>query len=65
MRTASEKARESSEFEMVEMEYGEYLYDLDKDPNETTNLKSEFPEKFKELKSIHKNCRKEIDQSNK
>lgn len=65
LRTASEKARQNSEFEMVEMEYGDYLYDLDKDPNETTNLKSEFPEKFKELKNIYKIWRKEINESNK
>jgi len=46
------------------MQYGEYLYNLDIDPGETTNLAKGFPEIFNELKSIQTNWRKEINQSN-
>jgi len=64
LRTASEKAKANSDYEMVEMQYGEYLYNLDIDPGETTNLAKGFPEIFNELKSIQTNWRKEINQSN-
>ena len=43
------------------MEYGDYLYDLEKDIGETTNLANEHPEIVKELKSIHQAWRDKID----
>ena len=46
------------------MECGEYLYDLDNDPGETSNLATDFPEVFNELKTIHKNWREEINLTN-
>lgn len=61
-RFAGNAAKRSSDYEMVEMEYGEYLYDLENDPGETTNLAKEYPEIMTELKSIHKNWRNEINQ---
>jgi arylsulfatase A-like enzyme len=60
LRTASDKAKSNSDYEMVEMEYGDYLYDLENDPGETTNLKNEYPKVFNELKNIHKNWREKI-----
>jgi len=53
LRTASDKAKANSDFEMVEMEYGEYLYNLENDPGETINLAKEQPDIMKDLKSIH------------
>ncbi|PCI34101.1 MAG: hypothetical protein COB60_06775 [Flavobacteriaceae bacterium] len=60
LRTASLKAKENSEHEMVEMQYGDYLYDLDADIGEQVNLAAEFPEKLAELKAIHKAWREDI-----
>lgn len=44
-------------YEMVELEVGEFLHDLDADPSETTNLAADFPEKLAELKLIHSEWR--------
>lgn len=60
LRTASDRAKANSNYEMVKMEYGEYLYDLEKDPGETTNLAHEFPEILNELKLIHQEWRDQI-----
>jgi arylsulfatase A-like enzyme len=61
LRTASDKAKSNSEYEMVEMEYGDYLYDLKKDIGETPNLASEYPEILKELKNIHTTWRTNLN----
>ncbi len=41
-------------YEMVELDVGEFLYDLDKDPGENNNLASEYPEIVTQLKDYHK-----------
>jgi len=60
LRTAGNKAKSNSDYEMVEMEYGDYLYDLENDQGETTNLAKEQPEILNELKSLHKQWRTNI-----
>ncbi len=60
LRTASDKAKANSDYEMVEMEYGEYLYNLEKDPGETVNLAKARPEIMKELKAIHEQWKTNI-----
>jgi len=42
-----------AKYEMVDLELGEFLYDLETDPGETTNLKNQYPDVFKSLKKIH------------
>jgi len=59
LRTASDD--KSAKYEMVELELGEFLYDLEADPGETTNLKEKHPEIFKELKNLHKEWKNELD----
>ena len=44
---------EDAKFEMVELELGAFLYDMEKDPGETTNLAEQYPEIFNKLKSAH------------
>ncbi len=61
LRTANDLAKSNSEYEMVEMEYGDYLYDLEKDIGEATNLANDHPEIVKELKNIHQDWRNKID----
>ncbi len=63
-RSASDAAKRNADYEMVELEYGEYLYNLENDPGEITNLKNEHPEVFNELKNIHKNWRTSINSQN-
>jgi len=60
LRTASLGAKGNSDYEMVEMQYGDYLYDLDTDIGEQVNLAEKFPEKLAELKAIHKAWREDI-----
>ncbi|WP_372802435.1 sulfatase, partial [Lutibacter sp.] len=64
LRTASDKAKSNSEYEMVEMEYGTYLYNLENDPGETTNLAKQYPKIMNELKNIHQAWRTEINETN-
>lgn len=40
-------------YEMVEVEMGEFLFDLENDPGETTNLAEKYPEVFEKLKKAH------------
>ena len=54
LRTASAKAKANSDYEMVEMEYGDYLYDIVNDPGETTNLANEYPDTLNTLKALFK-----------
>ncbi len=48
----------NAKYEMVEIELGEFLYDLEKDPGETTNLADEHPSIFNSLKQAHARWRK-------
>jgi len=60
LRTASLKAKNNSDFEMVELQCGDYLYDLDTDIGEQVNLAEKFPEKLAELKEFNKPWSKDI-----
>ena len=51
LRTASIKAKANSDYEMVEMEYGDFLYDIVNDPGETTNLANKYPDILYALKN--------------
>ncbi len=50
----------NAKYEMVEIELGEFLYDLEQDPGETTNLADEYPEVFNVLKKAHANWRETL-----
>ena len=54
LRTANLKAKKNSDYEMVSMQYGDYLYDLNTDIGEEVNLAEKYPEKLAELKALHK-----------
>lgn len=43
----------NAQYEMVEIELGEFLYDLEADPGEKTNLADDYPEILKALKKSH------------
>ncbi len=62
-RTANDKAKHNSDYEMVFMEYGEFLYDLENDIGETTNVANQYPKVFNELKQIHRKWRLEIEKN--
>lgn len=49
-----------AEYEMVEVELGEFLYDLDADPGESRDLSGEYPEVVEELKTLHDAWRREV-----
>lgn len=51
----------NAKYEMVEIELGEYLYDLERDIGETTNLAEQYPEIFEQLKSAHRNWKRNIE----
>lgn len=46
---------------MIEMEYGDYLYDLENDIGKTTNLANEYMEILKKLKNIHTTWRTNLN----
>ena len=46
--------------EMVELEIGEFLINLEEDLGETTNLKDEYPEVFEQLKEAHRRWREKM-----
>ena len=48
---------EHGKFEGVEVEVGEFLYDMEADPGESVNLADKYPEKFNELKQVYKEWR--------
>jgi len=48
-------------YEMVDLELGEFLYDLEKDPGETTNLAEEYPDIFLSLKNTHKEWKNRLN----
>jgi len=51
---------DNAKYEMVEVELGEFLYDIAVDPGETTNLKAEHPDIFDSLKRIHAAWKEEM-----
>jgi len=46
-----------AEYEMVELEVGEFLHDLGRDPGETTNLSALRPDLVEELRTVHRDWR--------
>ena len=50
-----------AEYEMVEVEVGEFLYDLESDPGESTDVKEAHPEIAAELRAIHAAWRASLD----
>jgi arylsulfatase A-like enzyme len=50
-------------YEMVELEKGEFLYDLENDPGEKFNLARQFPDTLEVLKQHHQNWKKSITES--
>ena len=50
--------------QQLEVEMGEYLYNLEEDPGEQRDLRYFFPEQFEELKTIHVSWRKEMGTAN-
>ena len=46
--------RQHAQNQMVELELGEFLYDLDADPAEATNLSTSHPDVLARLKEIHR-----------
>ena len=61
LRNASDKTKSNSEYEMIEMAYGDYLYELENDIGETTNLANEYMEILKKLKNIHTTWRTNLN----
>jgi arylsulfatase A-like enzyme len=59
-RTAS--SDDHATYEGVELEVGEFLADLERDPGETTNLAGERPEVVEELRAIHGAWRSKLDE---
>lgn len=49
-----------AKYEMVDLELGEFLYDLDKDPGEKINLSDSLPDILQSLKNIHEKWRNEM-----
>ena len=60
LKTASSK--QHAEHEMVELELGEFLYNLDEDPGETKDLAAEHPEIVLGLKQSYQEWKAEISQ---
>jgi arylsulfatase A-like enzyme len=59
MRTGIDDA--NARYEMVELELGEFLYDLEQDIGERINLKDSLPQTYKELQREFKNWRNKIN----
>jgi arylsulfatase B len=51
---------DNAKYEMVEVELGEFLCDLEADPGETTNLKDQYPDVFESLKEVHAKWKEEM-----
>ena len=62
VRTAS--SDNHAKYEMVDLELGEFLYDLEQDPGETINMAEDFPDIFKKLKSIHQEWKNSLNRKN-
>jgi len=54
------KDNKDASLEMVELELGEFLYDLQADPSEKKNLAKENPDKLKEMRAIYQAWKKEM-----
>ncbi len=61
LRTASKNGH--ADYEMVELELGEFLYDLENDPGETTNLAGKHKDKLMYLKNIYDKWNQYIQKS--
>ncbi len=48
------RSDQNAKYEMVEVELGEHLYNLEEDISETTDLAEQNPEIFEQLKEIHR-----------
>lgn len=59
LRTATEDRH--AQYEMVELETGVFLYDLEADPGETCNLATEYPDVLQVLQVTHAAWREGID----
>jgi len=59
LRTASSK--DHADYEMTELELGEFLYNLEKDPGEKNNLAEEYPDTLDMLKEIHRTWKEKMD----
>jgi len=51
---------QNARYEMVEVELGEFLYNLEKDIGETINLAEQYPEIFEQLKTAHLNWKRKV-----
>ncbi len=52
----------NAKYEMVEIELGEFLYDLEVDPGETTNLAEEYPLILLDLQKSHERWKDNLQQ---
>jgi arylsulfatase B len=52
-----------AKYEMVDLELGEFLYDLENDPGEANNLKEKHPEVFLSLKKLHQDWKQSVTSS--
>lgn len=59
LRTANSK--DHADYEMTELELGEFLYDLEEDPGEKKNLANEYPDTLALLKMIHQDWKKMLE----
>ena len=62
LKTAKPSSQKHAKNEMVEIELGEFLFDLEADPGEQRDLSKQFPEKMNELKADHNAWRQSIRQ---
>ena len=56
------KSNGHASYEMVELEVGEFLYDLEADPSETTNLADQYPDIVHQLKQYYEKWLKEMSE---
>jgi len=56
------KSKRHANYEMVELEIGTFLYDLSKDPGETTDVAAANPELVKRLLEVHAKWRAALNQ---
>lgn len=57
----SADSKRHADYEMVELELGEFLYDLEAGPGETVNLAEKHPDMLEELRAVHRAWRENID----
>lgn len=61
LKTAHDLRRARRQF--FEVDFGEYLYNLEEDPGENRDLRYFFPKKFEELKTLHRKWKREMRKS--